>query len=159
MPAARAASRTVSNSPAFIFALLIVARDVYRIPVSFRLILPKTPPQYRKENALFRDMLGQFKPPSWAEQVIVEGDAAYGAKANIKLVEKLDQADASRDWHCVFAIPRTWKTAEDKAVKDLVTHLPRHYDQRTWIPRLSERLYRKTYWVYAKRLCRPTLEQ
>jgi DDE family transposase len=135
------------------FALLIVAWDVYRIPVSFRIILPKTHPQYRKENALFRDMLGQFKPPCWAQQVIVEGDAAYGAKANIKLVQKLDKADASRDWNFVFAIPRTWKTAEDKSVKDLVTHLPRHYYKRTWIPRLSERLYRKTYWVYAKRLC------
>ena len=135
------------------FALLIVAWDVYRLPVSFRIILPKTHPQYRNENALFRDMLGQFKPPCWAQQVIVEGDAAYGAKANIKLVEKLDQADASRDWHFVFAIPRTWKTAEDKSVKDLVTHLPRHYYKRTWIPGLSERLYRKTYWVYAKRLC------
>ena len=135
------------------FALLIVAWDVYRIPISFRIILPKTHPQYRKENALFRDMLGQFKPPCWAQQVIVEGDAAYGAKANIKLIEKLDKADASRDWNFVFAIPRTWKTAEDKSVKDLVTHLPRHYYKRTWIPRLSERLYRKTYWVYAKRLC------
>ena len=135
------------------FALLIVAWDVYRIPISFRIILPKTHPQYRKENALFRDMLGQFKPPCWAQQVIVEGDAAYGAKANIKLIEKLDKADASRDWNFVFAIPRTWKTAQDKSVKDLVTHLPRHYYKRTWIPRLSERLYRKTYWVYAKRLC------
>src|SRR5687768_11770080 len=128
------------------FALLMVAWDVYRLPVSFRIILPKTHPQYRKENALFRDMLGQFKPPCWAQQVIVEGDAAYSAKANIKLVEKLDKADASRDWNFVFAIPRTWKTAEDKSVKDLVTHLPRHYYKRTWIPRLSERLYRKTYW-------------
>jgi Transposase DDE domain len=135
------------------FALLIVAWDVYRLPVSFRIILPKTHPQYRKENALFRGMLGQFKPPCWAQQVIVEGDAAYSAKANIKLVEKLDKTDASRDWNFVFAIPRTWKTAEDKSVKDLVTHLPRHYYKRTWIPRLSERLYRKTYWVYAKRLC------
>ena len=91
------------------FALLIAAWDVYRIPVSFRIILPKTHPHYRKENALFRDMLGQFKPPCWVQQVIVEANAAYGAKANMKLIEKLDKADVSRDWNFVFAIPRTWK--------------------------------------------------
>jgi hypothetical protein len=39
------------------FVLLIVAWDVYRIPVAFRLILPKRHPDYRTENALFRDML------------------------------------------------------------------------------------------------------
>jgi len=135
------------------FALLIVAWDVYRIPVSFRIILPKTHREYRKENTLFRDMLKEFKPPSWAKQVIVEGDAAYGAKANIKLVKQLDKTDASRDWNFVFAIPRTWKTTDDKSVKHLVTHLPRQYYKRTWIPRISEPRYRKTYWVYAKRLC------
>jgi hypothetical protein len=34
------------------FALLIVAWDVYRIPVAFRIILPKSHPGYRKENTL-----------------------------------------------------------------------------------------------------------
>lgn len=135
------------------FALLIVAWDVYRLPVAFRIILPKTHPEYRTEHALFRDMLNLFKPPSWAAQVIVEGDAAYGAKANINLVKQLDQDDPSRDGNFVFAIARTWKTPDDKSVKDLVTYLPRHHDKRTWIPRLSEWQSRKTYWVYAKHLC------
>jgi hypothetical protein len=135
------------------FALLSVAWDVYRLPVDFRIILPKAHPEYRKENTLFRDMLKPFTPPAWAEQVIVEGDAAYGAKANINLVKQLDKLDASRDWNFVLAIPRTWKTPDDKSVKDLVMHLPRQYYKRTWIPRLSEWRYRKTYWVYAKRLC------
>ena len=135
------------------FALLIVAWDVYRLPVAFRIILPKTHPDYRKENALFREMLKQFKPPSWAQQVIVEGDAAYGAKANIHLVKRLDKLDASRNWNFVFAISRSWKTPEDKSVKDLVTHLPRYYYKRTWIPSRSDWRCRKSYWVYAKRLC------
>jgi hypothetical protein len=135
------------------FALLIVAWDVYRIPVSFRIILPKTHLNYRKENTLFRDMLRQFKPPTWARQVIVEGDAAYGAKANIELVKQLDQADPSRHWNFVFAISKSWKTPEGKSVKDLVRHLPRQYYTRTWIPRISKRRSRKAYWVYAKRLC------
>ena len=135
------------------FALLIVAWDVYRIPVAFRIILPKTYPGYRTENALFREMLKQFRPPSWAELVIVEGDAAYSSKANIQLVQHLDKTDHARHWSFVFAIARTWKTVDDKAVKDLVQHLPRRHYQRTWVPRLSTWHQRKTYWVYAKRLC------
>ena len=135
------------------FVLLIVAWDVYRIPVAFRIILPKTHPDYRTENALFRDMLGQFQPPSWARQIIVLGDAGYGSKANINCVKQLDKTDGSRSWHFVFAISRTWKTAEDKAVKDLVTYLPRCHYKKTWIPRITEPAKRKTYWTYSKRLC------
>jgi hypothetical protein len=135
------------------FALLVVAWDVYRIPVSFRIILPKTHPNSRKENTLFRDMLRQLKPPAWARQVIVEGDAAYGAKANIELVKQLDRSDPSRHWNFVFAISKSWKTPEGKSVKDLVRHLPRQYYTRTWIPRISAWRSHKTYWLYAKRLC------
>jgi hypothetical protein len=54
------------------FSLLIVAWDVYRIPVAFRIILPKTHPDYRTEYALFREMLRQFKPPSWAVLAILQ---------------------------------------------------------------------------------------
>lgn len=134
------------------FALLLVAWDVYRVPAACRLILPKSHPGCRKEKTLFREMLRAFQPPAWAEQVIVEGDAASGAKANINLVKPLDKADAARDWNVVFAMSRTWQTTDDKSLKHLVTHLPRQYDKRTWIPRLSERRYRKTSWVSAKRL-------
>jgi hypothetical protein len=126
------------------FVLLIVAWEAYRIPVSFRIILPKTHPDYRTENDLFREMIGQFKPPSWARQVIVLGDAGYGSKANIKRVQQLDQADRSRSWHFVFAISRTWKTVDDKAVKDLVTYLPRCHYKRTWIPRITDPAKRNT---------------
>jgi hypothetical protein len=148
--------RTSQHHPWFFgirFALLMVAWDVYRIPVAFRIILPKTHPGYRTENALFRDMLRVFKPPSWAKQVIVAGDAACSSKANIALVKQRDSADAARDWHFVFAISRTWKTVDEKTVKNLVQHLPRCHYQRTWIPCLSTWQHRKTYGVYAKRLC------
>jgi Transposase DDE domain len=134
------------------FVLLIVAWDVYRIPVAFRIILPKTHPDYRTENALFREMLEQFQPPAWAKQVIVLGDAGYGSKANIKLVKQLDKIDRSRSWHFVFAISRTWKTVDDKAVKDLVTYLPRCHYKRTWVPRITHPDKRKTYWTYRKHL-------
>jgi hypothetical protein len=40
--------------------------DGYRVPVGFRLILPKRHPAYRTENALFSEMVGEFAPPCWA---------------------------------------------------------------------------------------------
>jgi hypothetical protein len=58
------------------FVLLMAAWDSYRLPVGFRLILPKRHAGYRSENALFREMVGEFVPPSWAKLVIVGGDAA-----------------------------------------------------------------------------------
>ena len=58
------------------FVLLIANWDVYRLPVAFRLIRPKSHPEYRTENALFREMVGSFVPPTWAKRILVEGDAA-----------------------------------------------------------------------------------
>lgn len=135
------------------FALLIVNWDVYRFPVAFRLIRPKSHPAYQPENALFREMVGRFVPPSWAKRVIVEGDAAYGSQDNIKMVMKRDADDPARRWGFVFAIARTWNTVEDKAIKDLVTHLPRKYYQRARVPRLPGAKGCKTFWVYSTRLC------
>ena len=108
---------------------------------------------YQSENALFREMVGRFVPPSWAKRVIVEGDAAYGSQDNIKMVMKRDADDPARRWGFVFAIARTWKTVEDKAIKDLVTHLPRKYYQRARVPRLPGTTGCKTFWVYSTRLC------
>jgi len=135
------------------FALLIVTWDVYRLPVAFRLIRVKTHPAYQSENALFREMVGRFVPPPWATRVIVEGDAAYGSQDNMKMVMQRDADDPARRWGFVFAIARTWKTVEDKAIKDLVTHLPRKYYQRTLVPRLPGAKGRKTFWTYSTRLC------
>ena len=135
------------------FVLLIAAWDGYRIPVGFRIILPKLLAGYQNENALFREMVGEFTPPSWAKLVIVSGDAAYGSKANMKMVKDRDQADEARRWGFVFAIARTWKTVDEKMIKNLVTHLPRNLYQRTWIPKEIEGRGRKTFWIYGKRLC------
>src|SRR5437773_4448734 len=127
------------------FVLLMAAWDGYRIPVGFRLILPKRHAGYRSENALFRDMVEEFVPPRWAKLVIVGGDAAYGSKANIRMVQDRDKADAARRWSFVFAIARTWKTVEDKSIKHLVTHVPQQYDQCTWVPREPGRKGSKTF--------------
>jgi Transposase DDE domain len=135
------------------FALLIVNWDVYRLPVAFRLMRRKTHPAYRTENALFREMVSHFVPPAWATQIIVEGDAAYGSRENIQMVLKRDAEDAARRWGFVFALARTWKTAEGKALKDLVTHMPHKYYQRTRVPRLPGVNGSKTFWVFSTRLC------
>ena len=135
------------------FALLIATWDGYRFPVAFRLIRPKTHPAYRTENALFREMVSDFVPPAWATRVIVEGDAAYGSQENMKMVLKRDADDSARRWGFVFAIARTWKTSEGKALKDLVTHVPRTYYQRTRVPRLPGTPGCKTFWIFSTRLC------
>ncbi len=70
----------------------------------------------------------------------------------MKMVKDRDQGDDERRWGFVFAIARTWKTADEKMIKTLVTHLPRHLYQRTWIPKEIEGQGRKTFWIYGKRL-------
>jgi hypothetical protein len=130
------------------FVLLMAAWDGYRLPVGFRLILPKRHAGYRSENALLRDMVEEFVPPRWAKLVIVGGDAAYGSKANIRMVQDRDKADAACRWSFVFAIARTWKTVEEKALKNLVTHVPHKYYQCTRVPRAHAGQGRKTFWTY-----------
>jgi len=135
------------------FVLLIAAWDGYRIPVGFRILLPKRHGGYQNENALFRQMVDEFIPPSWATRVIVCGDAAYGSKANMKMVKERDKADPARRWGFVFAIARTWKTVDEKMIKNLVTHLPQKYYQRTRVPRENTRKGSKTFWTYHTDLC------
>src|SRR5262249_45344442 len=119
------------------FVLLMAAWDGYRVPVGFRLILPKRHIGYRSENALFREMVGAFIPPPWAKLVVVGGDAAYGYQANMRMVQDRDHADTARHWAFVFAIARTSKTVDEKTIKHLVTHVPHQYYQRPRVPRES----------------------
>ena len=134
------------------FVLLMAAWDGYRVPVGFRIILPKRHAAYRSENVLFREMVEAFVPPSWAKLVIVGGDAAYGSKANMRMVQDRDKADSARRWGFVFAIARTWKTVEEKSLKNLVPHVPHKYYQCTRVPR-EGRKGRKTFWTYSTCLC------
>jgi hypothetical protein len=134
------------------FVLLMAAWDDYRMPVGFRLILPKRHAAYRSENALFREMVEAFVPPRWTKLVIVGGDAADASKANMRMVQDRDKADATRRWGFVFAIARTWKTVEEKSLKNLVTHTPHKYYQCTRVPRAHGRKGRKTFWTYSTRL-------
>jgi hypothetical protein len=98
-------------------------------------------------------MVDTFVPPRWATLVSVGGDAAYGSQANMRLVPDRDKADPTRRWGFVFAIARTWKTAEEKTIKTLVAHVPHTYSHRTRVPREQARHSRKTLWTFHTRLC------
>ena len=71
----------------------------------------------------------------------------------MRMVQDRDKADTARRWRFVFAITRTWKTVEEKTLKNLVTHLPRQYYQRTQVPRETAGKGRRTFWTYHTRVC------
>jgi hypothetical protein len=71
----------------------------------------------------------------------------------MRMVQDRDTADPARRWGFVFAIARTWKTVEDKTIKNLVAHVPHTYYQRTRVPREQARHSRKTFWTFHTRLC------
>ncbi len=135
------------------FVLLAACWDVYRIPVSFRIILPKTHPDYHNENTLFREMVEEFQPPAWTTTVVTVGDAGYGSAANMNMVKKRDKRDRRCNWYFVFAVARTWKQTNDKSLKDFVTYLPRALFKQTWIPPLNQQGRRKTLWIFGKPMC------
>lgn len=146
--------RKGKNKPWFFgirFVIIAVCWDNYRIPWSFRIILPKDHKDYKKENALFREMVRNFVPPYWVRTVIVIGDSAYCSKENIGTVNTKNSADKNCNWFYVFAIARTWKTEEGKSLRNLVTYLPRNQYGRTWIPSLTGRK-RKIFWIFGKNI-------
>jgi hypothetical protein len=61
------------------------------------LILPKCHAHYGSGNTVYREMVG--------------GDAAYGSKANMRLVQDRDTVNTARYRGFVFAIARPWHTA------------------------------------------------
>jgi hypothetical protein len=69
------------------------------------------------------------------------------------MVQDRDKADSARRWGFVFAMARTWKTVEEKSLKNLVTPIPHKYYQCTRVPRAPGRKGRRTFWTYSTRLC------
>jgi hypothetical protein len=65
--------------------LLILQWGRWRIPVEARVVDPAIKGH---QNIVFRDMLAEFVPPAWATQVIVSADAAFAAKATLKLIQQ-----------------------------------------------------------------------
>jgi len=131
------------------FILVVLCWDTYRIPVAFRIILPKTHPDYKTEGALFREIIEEYEPPAWAKKVIVIGDAGYSSKVNMKSITEKNKSDSKSNWYYVFALARTWKKEDGKSIKDFVLYLPRKFYKATWIPSITN-TRRKCFLVYSK---------
>jgi DDE family transposase len=95
--------------------LLIGQWGCFRIPLACAVLNPK---KKGDQNIQFRQMLRQFEPPSWADQVIVVADAGFASKDNLRLIIR-------KQWYFVFAISRTWKLADGTHLRDLANHCPR----------------------------------
>lgn len=133
------------------FVVVALCWNVFRIPVAFRIILPKDHEDYKNENKLFREMISGIILPEWAHTVIVLGDSAYGSKDNMKLIQKMDKEQyENRRWFFVFSIARTWKRTDGKSIKNFVNYLPRYLFRRTWISHIFRPGRRKTFWVFSK---------
>jgi hypothetical protein len=127
----------------FRIVVLMAQWDVYRIAVDFALIRRTDDPDDQTENALFRQMLQEFRRPAWCQEVVVTAEAAYTSRANLALIQTLGH------WY-VMALPRTWKFADGKAVQALGAHLPRGKYTQIRLPTVNTQR-RRTFWVYATR--------
>lgn len=123
--------------------LLIAQWGVYRIPLDFRLVKPKTHKDYRSEPRVVRDMLEALVLPAWCKCVIVVADAAYASRKNLKAIQ-------ARGWFFVIAFPRTWKLANGHYLRDSVTHLPIHHYHRVRVLPLVPTGRQRTCWTFVK---------
>lgn len=135
----------------FKFIILIVAWDQYRTPINFRIVLPKSHKNYRKENLLFQDMIAEFEPPAWVKMVHVTCDAGFGSKHNLRYIQNLNSqmAEVKVKWSFVIALPKTWKQANGKSLRDLAYHLPRSRYKKIVIPAEPGICKKKVFWVYS----------
>lgn len=136
------------------FCVLLVCWGNYRIPVDYEILYPKGHKKYRNENKLFRAMIKRFRPPVWAKQVIVLGDAAYGSTKNMKAIiarGKKDLKEFGVEWYFCFAQAKTIKFSDNKSLKDLVRHLIKKHYKRTNIPPLKSGR-NKCYWTFCKKV-------
>lgn len=139
--------RIRTNGP-YLFGMqilfLILHGGNYRLPIDFEIVRKTDASNYRSPNALFRTLVCRFRRPDGAKQVIVLADAEFPSKETLKLIKK-------RGYFFVMSLPRTWKFTDDRALSDLVKHLPRSRCRKPWITGSDGR--RKVYWVYSKHAC------
>ena len=94
---------------------LIASWERFRVPVALALIDPTC---RGHQNILFRQMLKDFVPPAWVQQVVVVADAGFAANATLRLITE-------KCYTYVFAMPRTRNFTNGKHLRDLVQHLPK----------------------------------
>ncbi len=123
----------------FEIVLLVANWGKYRVPVAIGVVSPK---RKGHPNILFRNMLREFVPPSWAKKVIVLGDAGFAAKKTFRLIGR-------KKYDYVFAVSRTRKFENGKHLADLVRYLPKKFYHRMASYKPDGR--RKDYWVYSQR--------
>jgi hypothetical protein len=118
--------------------LLIASWGRVRVPVALALIDPKIKGH---QNLLFREILKDFVPPSWARHVVVIADAGFAANATMRLI-------TDKHYGYVFAMPRTRKFTNGKHLRDLVQHLPKSCYYRRASAKPDGR--RQDYWVFVR---------
>jgi hypothetical protein len=118
--------------------LMIAQGGRYRVPVRAAVVDPTITGH---QNLLFRQMLKDFVPPAWVKAVIVEADAAFAAKATLKLITE-------QGWGYVFGLARTWKLADGTHLRDVAQHTTHACYQRYMAHKPDGR--RKCYWVFRR---------
>jgi hypothetical protein len=119
--------------------VLVVAQwGCHRVPVRAAVVDPTLKGH---QNLLFRQMLRDFVAPAWVKEVIVEADAAFAAKATLKLI-------AEQGWGYVFGLARTWKLADGTYLRDVARHTTHACYQRYVAHKPDGR--RKCYWVFRR---------
>lgn len=116
----------------------------YRIPIDFEIVRKKGTKDYQTPNRLFRQMLDRLKPPVWTTKLMVLADSEFASKDTLCWIK-------AKGYFFVMSLSRTWKFADDRAVKDLVRHLPRSRYRKSWIQRADGR--RRVFWTYRKSAC------
>ena len=133
----------------FIFGhsvLLLVAQwGQFRIPLAVRVIDPKIKGH---QNILTRELLTELTPPAWCRRVNVLGDAGFASKATLQHVAKLG-------YFYTFALPRTWKTADGRHLRDIARHTNKRHYHRVASYQPDGR--RRDYWTIREEIKLATL--
>ncbi len=115
--------------------LLIAQWGQFRIPLAVRVLNPKIKGH---QNILGRELLTQFVPLAWCQRVVIEADAGFAAKATLQHI-------AALGYFYVFALPRTWKTADGRHLRAIARHTNKRYFHRVASTKPDGR--RRDYWT------------
>jgi hypothetical protein len=116
--------------------LLLVAQwGQFRVPLKVRVLDPKIKGH---QNILVRELLTQFTPPVWCQRVNVAADAGFAAKATLQHITALG-------YFYIFALPRTWKTAAGRHLRDIARHTNKRHYHRVASYKPDRR--RRDYWT------------
>ena len=115
--------------------LLIAQWGQFRIPLAVRVINPEIKGH---QNILVRELLTQFVPLAWCQRIVIEADAGFAAKATLQQI-------AALSYFYVVALPRTWKTADGRHLRDIARHTNKRYFHRVASDKPDGR--RRDYWT------------